>query len=180
MTTTQRPIPPLPWSAKYDCLFELKLRVVAKRIGANPAHLAACIAFETGYTFDPAKKNAAGSSGTGLIQFMRATAIGIGTTVEALAAMTAVEQLVYVEKYFRPYAGRLSTIEDLYMAILYPKAVGKPLHYVLFREGTQAYRMNSGLDRNGDGYVTKFEAADAVRRAYVRGLLPENMRKVDA
>jgi hypothetical protein len=44
---------------------------------------------------------------TGLIQFMPATAKGLGTTTDALKNMTAVEQLDYVYKYFKPYAGKI-------------------------------------------------------------------------
>ena len=39
---------------------------------------------------------------TGLIQFLPSTARGLGTTTDALAGMSSVEQLNYVEKYFDP------------------------------------------------------------------------------
>jgi hypothetical protein len=57
----------------------------------------AAMAFETGETFSPSIKNKA-SGATGLIQFMRSTAKGSGTTTAALAEMTAVDQLDFVEK----------------------------------------------------------------------------------
>jgi hypothetical protein len=59
------------------------------------------MAFETGGTFSPSQKNAAGSSVIGLIQFMSTTAKNLGTSTSELAKMTAVEQLNYVEKYLK-------------------------------------------------------------------------------
>ena len=54
----------------------------------------------------------------GLIQFLETTAASLGTTTSKLANMSEVEQLEYVEKYFMPYAGKIETIEDIYMAIM--------------------------------------------------------------
>lgn len=131
------------------------------------------MAFESAYSFDPAKRNPA-SSATGLIQFMSATARGLGTTTDALAAMTAIEQLDYVRMYFKPYAGRMATLADVYMAILYPKAIGKPDDFALFVDPAKTYKPNSGLDANKDKTVTKAEAAASVQAALARGLLPGN------
>ena len=123
------------------------------------------MAFETGSSFDPAKRNPA-SSATGLIQFIRPTAVSLGTTTDELRTMTRVQQMDWVLKYFK--AGpirKLSsvTLEDLYMAILWPAAVGKPNDYVLFSSPSKAYEQNKGLDINKDGNITKAEAAGKVR-----------------
>lgn len=142
--------------------------------------LMACIAFETGGTFDPAQKNLAGSSGTGLIQFMRSTAIGLGTTVEELAEMAAVQQLEYVRLYFMPYAARIKTLSDMYMAILAPSAVGKPEGTTLYSGSDGgSYRMNAPLDINNDGKITKQEATRFVASQLQKGLAYGNWREVD-
>ena len=133
----------------------------------------ACMAFETGRTFSPSIKNP-GSSATGLIQFMASTAIGLNTTVDALAKMSAVEQLDYVARYFEPYRGRLKTLADTYMAILWPAGVGKPDDHPIFGGGSPAYLANKGLDANKDGNVTKAEAAAKVAAMLAEGLLAEN------
>ncbi len=144
--------------------FKDKVMQMAERLGANPNYLMAVMSFETGGTFSPSVQNAAGSGATGLIQFMPATARGLGTTVEALARMTAEEQLDLVAKHFTPFTGRLRTIEDVYMAVLFPAAIGKGRDHVLFRKGTKRYAQNQGLDINRDGLITVGEAADKVRR----------------
>jgi hypothetical protein len=59
----------------------------------------------------------------------------------------------------------------MYLAILWPAAVGKPRDHVLWRKGEAAYRANRGLDLNQNGTVTKGEAA-----AKAWGMLAEGMR----
>jgi len=154
--------------------FCLKVIDIAIRLGVSPDHLIACMAFETGpkTRFLPNARNMAGSSGTGLIQFMASTAKGLGSTTSALAAMSALEQQDWVEKYFQPYKDRMKTLEDLYMAILWPAAVGKDPGYVLFREDTLAYTQNAGLDTNNNGQITIQEAAAKVPETLNAGLQP--------
>ena len=150
--------------------FNEKVIQIAGELGINSNYLMAAMAFETGGSFDPAQKNFAGSGATGLIQFMPRTAIGLGTTTAELAKMTAVEQLDWVKAYFLPRAGQLDTLEDLYMAILWPRAIGEPNSYILWSRGSRAYEQNSGLDSNNDGSVTKGEAAGKVRAKYDEGV----------
>jgi len=136
-----------------------------------------CMAFETGETFSPSIRNP-GSSATGLIQFMSATARQLGTTTTKLAAMSAVQQLSYVEAYLRPYARNIRSLEDMYMAILWPKGIGKTLNWVLWYSGTQTYAVNRGLDRNRDGKVTKHEATTKVRQLLEKGRSPTYVSEV--
>jgi hypothetical protein len=103
---------------------------------------------------------------------MPSTAKALGTGIDALKRMTPLAQLDYVRIYFKPYRGKLRDLSDLYMAILWPKAVGKPLSYVLFAKGSTAYRQNH-LDANNDGAVTKIEAASRVQQHLVEGMREE-------
>jgi peptidoglycan hydrolase-like protein with peptidoglycan-binding domain len=159
----------LAWGAKVSAEFRKKVHVMAKNMECDPSDLMACMAFESGETFDPGVKNQAGSGATGLIQFMPTTAKDLGTSTDKLAMMTAEEQLDYVAKYFAWYP-EIRSLEDIYMAILWPRAIGKPNDYVLFEKPGKRYGMNKGLDENEDGRVTKFEAAAAVREKLVKGL----------
>jgi hypothetical protein len=119
------------------------------------------MAFESAETFSPDVRNRV-SGATGLIQFMPSTATRLGTSTDELARMTAEEQLDYVAKYFEPYSGRIGTVEDLYMAILWPSAIGRPNDFVLFKSPSIAYAQNAGLDQDKDGAVTKTDAAGPV------------------
>ncbi|HEV2763889.1 MAG TPA: LysM peptidoglycan-binding domain-containing protein [Pyrinomonadaceae bacterium] len=165
---------PVPGSDRVSRAFKEKVIRIAENLGTDPNYLMAIMSFETGGTFSPSIRNAAGSGATGLIQFMPSTARGLGTTTDELSRMSTLEQLDYVERYFQPYRGRLDTVEDAYMAVLYPAAVGRSNDYVLFRRGTIAYRQNSGLDLNGDGLVTKREAATPVSQRLGRTAGPTN------
>ncbi|MEO8006719.1 MAG: transglycosylase SLT domain-containing protein [Betaproteobacteria bacterium] len=168
----------LAWGARVSWQFRKRVNQVGSNLKIEPSFLMACMAFETGNTFDPSIRNAAGSGATGLIQFMPGTAQALGTTTDRLAAMSATRQLDYVEKYFLPRKGRLASLEDLYMAILWPAAIGKPLDYVLFRKNDalnpKRYVQNAGLDYNKDGDITKAEAAMRVRQCLDLGLKKEN------
>lgn len=162
----------IPEHVSNDTPFVDAVFLTADRLGMNANDLLNIINFETGGSFDPAQANAAGSGATGLIQFMPSTAESLGTTTEALAGMTRVEQMKYVEDYLRPYAGRLNNFGDAYMAVLYPAAIGKSDDYVLF-DGGRAYEQNAGLDIDGDGKVTRGEAvARAAQAAGVTNYQP--------
>jgi hypothetical protein len=162
----------LAWGRKVDGPFKEKVVAICARLGIDPNFLMAAMAFESARTFSPSIQNSA-SKATGLIQFMPSTATGMGTSISALARMSALEQLDWVEAYFKPYVGKLRDLDDLYMAILWPKAVGKPASFVLFARPTRQYAQNSGLDANDDGTVTKAEAANRVQQHLVEGMREE-------
>jgi len=168
----------LAWGRKVSKPFRDRVTQMGASFKIDPGYLMACMAFETGRTFDPAIPNAAGSGATGLIQFMPGTAQALGTTTAELAKMSTVKQLDYVEKYFMPRKGRLISLEDVYMAILWPAAIGKLNSYVLFRKSDplnpKRYVQNAGLDMNRDYVVTKAEASNRVSRQLELGLMPEN------
>lgn len=168
---TTDPSAPLAWGKKVSPEFKAKVTQIAQSLGANPNDLMAAMAFESGQTFSPKIRNRL-SGATGLIQFMPSTAKRYGTTTAALAKMSAVEQLDYVQRYLQPYAGRLNTLSDVYMSILWPAAVGKGEDYAIFSKGTKAYAQNKGLDTNHDGKVTKGEAASRVQTRLDAGKTP--------
>ncbi len=160
------------WGAKVSLAFKTKVIQVAGNLGVDPNYLMAAMAFESGETFSASVKNAAGSGAVGLIQFMPETATHLLTSTSALAAMTPETQLDYVEKFFNPYKGRLNSLGDVYMAILWPSAIGKPDDYALFKSPSKQYQQNKGLDANKDGVVTKCEAVAAVQAKLLKGERP--------
>lgn len=145
--------------------FIREVEAMATRLGTRPEYILAVMSFETGGSFRPDVRNAAGSGATGLIQFMPGTASGLGTSTAALARMSSVEQLEFVEKYFnqRSDRGDLNTLEGVYTTVLYGSPKSDP-NATLFRQGTAAYRMNAPLDLNNDGRITAGEATSFVRK----------------
>lgn len=168
----------LAWGRKITPTMRNEVCRISEFLGINPSWLMACMAFETGGTFSPGVLNKAGSGATGLIQFMPVTALTLGTTTAELAKMSFVGQLQYVLRYFAPIASKLKTLEDVYMAILWPAAVGKPNNYILFRKDDpkhpKRYVQNAGLDWNKDGVITKAEACAKVQMLLLEGMKPGN------
>jgi pimeloyl-ACP methyl ester carboxylesterase len=148
--------------------FVEKVKEISQRLGMKSDHLMAVMGFETGGSYRSGIKNQAGSGATGLIQFMPSTARSLGTSTKRLAKMTPTKQLDYVEKYLKPYKGRMKSLQDAYMAVFYPAAIGKKPGTAIIKKG-KAYEQNAGLDTNRDGQITIGEATEKVRR-----YLPQN------
>lgn len=163
----------LAWGAKVSKEFRARVRQIESNLGINANWLMAIMAFETGRSLDPATTSLAGSGATGLIQFIPSTARYLGTSTTALARMTAVQQLDYVERYFEDYARRIRNIGDAYMAVLWPAGINKPDSYVMWEKtGTYArqYAQNAGLDKDRNDQITRGEAVERVNKSYMEGL----------
>lgn len=134
------------------------LMSVANKYGFPVEYLINLINFETGKTFNPAITNSIGA--TGLIQFLKSTAIGLGTSTDALRKMTFKQQLAYVDKYLYTNLkkhlkpdGKVPdnfTQGDLFMTIFYPVAIGKP--NFVFPDSVK--NANSGISKPYD-YVER-------------------------
>lgn len=161
----------IPWGLQCQALdpeFVDGLLWIESQIALAPEVLVPCMKFES--NINPRARNPQ-SSASGLIQFMTGTAVALGTDIGAIRGMTAMQQLGYVFKYFKNQRDNWhgASASDVYMAILWPKAVGKDDDYVLWEGATEAYRVNAGLDRNKDRQVTKGEAASRVLELQKQG-----------
>lgn len=147
--------------------FNKKLEKIASALGVDSKHLLAIMKMES--RVDPAAVNSQ-SGATGLIQFMPDTARSLGTSVEALRGMSAVEQLDYVYKYFKMVGVKPGMeLGDLYMAVFMPKYVGADDSTVLGQDGAKGfsgkvYAQNKGLDKNKDGSITVADVKSSVQR----------------
>lgn len=117
--------PTLAIAAAYPQMasYASEIVAVAQRLGADPHTLANLINFESGGRTTAINPT---SGASGLIQFMPSTARRLGTTVEAIRKMSAAQQMVYVEKYLRPYKGKLTSPVAVYMSVFYPVAMNWP------------------------------------------------------
>lgn len=92
-------------------------------------------------------------------------------------------------KYFEMWGKRgkkYTQLEDFYLAIFYPAAVGKKADTTLFRERTEenkqligdfeakAFIQNKGFDRNKDGVITVGEICTTIYNTYYTGMDPVN------
>lgn len=157
--------------------FISEVEAMAQRLDTQPEYLMAVMSFETGGSFSPSVQNPV-SGATGLIQFMPATARGLGTSTAALQGMSATEQLSTVESYFNQYQGELGTLEGVYTSVLAGHAEPDAAT-VLFSRGTAAYSQNSGLDFNHDGTITSGEATSAVASRLYGGVSAVQQQLLD-
>ncbi len=141
-------------------LFRAELVRLGERLSLDPSFIAAVMSLES--QFNPQARNPQ-SKATGLIQFMPETARKLGTTVEALFEMTAVEQIPYVEKFYARYAGKLKEPGEFYMATFLPAHVGAPDDRVLSTAGNPIYDQNKGLDKDKDGVLTAGDVYAIIR-----------------
>lgn len=148
--------------------FASRAAEVARACGIPYAWLVAVMGFETAWKFRSDTKNP-GSSATGLIQFMSATARKMGTTTEHLRSLSAVDQLEWVRRYFEPFGSFASRApEDVYLAVFAPALMGKPEGASVYVSPSAAYTANKHMDADGDGYITKAEILGKIRSAHAK------------
>lgn len=143
----------------YKTAFINKVKAVSNHLGINPNWLMAVINFESAGTFSPSVENHT-TGATGLIQFMPNTAESLGTTVNQLANMTAVQQLDYVKAYYNQFKSKINSYIDLYFATFFPVAIGKSGSFILKTNQIPAgviAASNPIFDINQDGKITKQE-----------------------
>jgi len=171
-----RHMPPLapPSVPPRDGTFEQRVARMAERLHMRGGDVMAVMRFESALRPDAINPT---SHAVGLIQLLPRNAadlLGLPMThdrearaVQTFAAMSADEQLDYVEAYFERVLGGhgATNLRDAYMAVFYPAAVGRGDAFVIAHaDGTSAfersvYRQNAGLDANRDGVITAGEAA---------------------
>ena len=144
--------------ASYRTDFVNKVKEIAPRVGLDPNWLMAIMNFESAGTFSPSVTNSLGY--VGLIQFGDSARKTLGVTKEQLKAMTAVEQLDYVEKYYNMYKGKYKSYVDAYFAVFFPLAIGKPDDWVIEGGGLtakQIYDANPAFANVKDGKLRVWE-----------------------
>ncbi|WP_054850689.1 hypothetical protein [Olleya sp. ITB9] len=133
--------PELVWGKKVSCEFRKRVVQISKRLECDPNHLMSIMALETAESFDPSIDNEVGKDKdsekkgyVGLIQFGRSAVDDINSryflhkaklSKTALVGMTAEEQLCYVECFLLRHKGKLKTLTDFYLAVIFPADVGK-------------------------------------------------------
>lgn len=150
--------------------FLAKVKKVAQNINCDYKDLLAVMNSESG--LNPAIQNQAGYQAYGLIQFTPAAAREIGTTVEKLVKMSAVEQLDYVEKFYlnarktRGFGNKKFTAADLYAITFLPARANRDVLCVKgerWESGPKKgqlknwYEANTVFDKNGNNKIEKWE-----------------------
>lgn len=172
-----------PGTDKTTPAFRYTLWQMAQRLGGDVNAYAAVISLESGFKADAYNKH---GGATGLIQFMPATAKRLGTTTSALRSMSAVQQLVYVEKFYANAKG-VTDPGTLYMLTFLPAYARRGDSFVLGEKDSSevldggltkgaVYAGNYGFDSDKDGVFTvgdvKSKARGRYNAAKNRGSIP--------
>ena len=149
--------------------FAKKVIEIATRLGIQANWLMVVFFIETDASrrgkIDHRIVNSIGA--TGLLQFMPETLTRMGTTGAALRVMSNVQQLDIVEKYLKPYMGRMKSLADVYLAVLFPAAIGKPDSWTLEAGKLTAEKMacaNPLYDLNRDKKITVGEVKTKLKQ----------------
>lgn len=164
------PIAPPPTPRKPAVLpdsFFRELKAISARLPCDPGDLLAVMVSESGA--DPAAQNPNGRA-TGLIQFMPATLQGLGWTSgpDEFRKLSAEQQLPYVERYFRPHRGKLTSPGRLYQATFLPATLSNSDESTILAAPAgprpRVYQSNKGLDVNADGVITVGDLTARINR----------------
>lgn len=143
-------------------VFTEKVKEVSDSLEIDPNWLMAVMQMESG--LDPQAVNPY-SDATGLIQFMPKTAQDLGTSIDELRDMSAIEQLDYVKKYLQPYSHKMLKFRDVYMAVFFPAAMSSPPYETIKTDKKSASKVaqqNKVFDINKDNKITVGEFEKAI------------------
>jgi hypothetical protein len=170
---------------------ERKIQQICTLLGINPAWLMMVMWSESRLNAQSVNKQPgdsdnpqirAATRATGLIQFMPDTALNQGTTTKALYAMTAIDQLGYVYKYFKPWTGKIKSYFDLYLVTFFPDAIGKPDDYILQTKKLSAAtiaKQNPFFDVNKDGKLTVGEIKRRMYESIPKAIVAEVVSELE-
>jgi hypothetical protein len=178
--------PPLDLRARYtrdlSPGFFRGVKAMCGRLRCDPKDMLSVWLYESGVSSHAHNKNGHAS---GLCQIMPFNLNGSGWHMKdgegkpdhaAFRALSAEQQLPYVEKYYSSYAGKLTDRVQCYVATFLPAFINsdKSLDFVLCRKDDHrkdlrdAYAANKGFDAEGKHYITRGDLAAAIDRAQTK------------
>lgn len=150
-----------------DVFFE-RLSIIAARLQSTALDMLSVMYSESGCM--AAAHNPNGDA-SGLIQFMPDTLVRLGWSKghAAFRKLNAIDQLPFVEQYYKPYVGNLDTVAGLYVATFLPALISHchdPKFVLTAKNGPLgwAYAPNASFDANHDLAITVGELEIAVHR----------------
>lgn len=157
------------FTAKLTSLqIDLVNNIVCKPLGLPLNAVLGVMYFETAGSLSTTKTNSIGS--VGLLQFTRdnvnvnyKTINGKRFLLSEIKAMTFENQLRLCYLYLKPYAAKIQSYTDLYLAVFFPLAIGKDDNYVLQTSNLSAAiiaAQNPIFDVIKDGKLIKSEVTN--------------------
>ncbi len=148
-----------------------RIHRLSGNLGIDPNWLMAVINFETIGSFNPATTNGIGA--VGLIQFVEdfknagyKTIGGKRVLIRDIKNMSFLQQLDFVEAYYRPFKHKIHGFTDLYLATFFPAAMGKPDSYVL-----QTNKISAGTIAKQNPVFDKFPKDNKITVGEIKRVL---------
>ena len=148
--------------------FFVRLDQVAEELQAQARDLLAVWYSESGLRADAWNPH---GDASGIFQAMPAILMGLGwpESPAAYRKLTALRQLEWAVRYYRPHRGRLVSVGAIYTATFLPALLSKANdpHFVLCAKNGPlgwAFAPNAVFDTNGDMAITVGELEEAVHR----------------
>ena len=157
--------------------FIARVQAIANELNLNPSWIMAVMWKESNLNHQAVNSY---TGATGLIQFMPATAAGMGTSTAALRAMTNVQQLEFVRAYLKGYSNRISSFTDTYFAVFFPAAIGKTPDTVLQTSRLSPAiiaNQNPAMDANNDDKITVQEVENWLMKGWTMEQITELKKK---
>jgi hypothetical protein len=158
--------------------FENKVIQVSKNLQIDPNWLMIVMRAESNLDHT-AIARCSGCTATGLIQFTSGTRKWLGTTQAELIGMSNVQQMYYVEKYFRDlgFIGKMNSVYDVYFAVFAPAYVGKADSRAVYSSPTAAYFANKPLDGGKDGVISVGDVKKWFSKYVPETVVPDQKQK---
>jgi hypothetical protein len=153
-------------------IFSQKVKLIAERLSINPDWLMMVMYAESKLKPTAQNKQNGRLVAAGLLQFTSAS--GIAGMPQMALTLDYIQQLDYVEMYFKPYKGKLKSYHDVYAVTFFPALVGKADNWVLSTKNLSASllaQQNKVVDINRDNQITVAEF-----KQYVRNTIPVELR----
>ena len=148
--------------------FLIKLIEVCDFLQMHPSDLMIVIRMESKFNRKAVNKT---SKAVGLIQWIPryvkpflgySSSVPDYIVVKRIQSMSGVQQLELIKRFLAPYKGKMTDRYQAYLAVFYPKALGKPDDYLIGDEKgigifKKNYEWNKNVDRsfgNKDGKLT--------------------------
>ncbi len=145
---------------------------IADKHNIKASELLGLIASESGFKTDALNES---TGAGGLIQFKPEVAEEFGTTVDDIRKMSLSEQLPLIDKYLSKNLPENATTSQLYGSVFMPSYADKDPDFQLLGSGDKfddgekitssirdRYERNSGLDLDGDGFITVGELGSRI------------------
>jgi len=130
-------MPDIAWGKKVSGPFKSKVLSISANLGCDPSHLMSAMAFESGESFFAVGQEQGERRDRPYSIHAEHRQVA-GHHHGRPGRNERRRPARFVAKYLAPFKNKMTTVADVYMTILFPKAVGKPAGVRSVQEAVEA------------------------------------------